>query len=288
MHESGGIGMHPAIRVGPPWWRRVGPGLTGVVAALTVVAIAGGAAAKCLPIAGLRPGVILAALPDPGTVRLTYLVHSSFLIETSGGKTAVTDYNGFVRPAAMPDIVTMNNAHPSHYTDSVDPEIETVLRGWEPDGSRAVHNLRLDTLNIWNVPTNVRSFGGVRFNGNSIFVFEAAGLCIAHLGHLHHTLTDSHLDDLGLIDVVLVPVDGSVTMAQELMAQVIEQINPQLVIPMHYFGPSSLARFLALVEDRYQVIVAEASTVTLSRVNLPYRKVLVLPPRQAYSPFSDD
>ena len=60
----------------------------------------------------------------------------------------VTDYNGVVRPPATPDIVTMNNPHPSHYTDFVDPEIETTLRGWDPIGGRAVHNLRLDTLNI--------------------------------------------------------------------------------------------------------------------------------------------
>ena len=125
-------------------------------------------------------------------------------------------------------------------------------------------------------------------HGNSIFVFEAAGLCIAHLGHRHHTLTDSHLDDLGLIDVLLVPVNGSVTMGRELMMQAIKQINAPEVIPMHYCGPPSLARYLALVEDRYEVIVAEAATVILSRVNLPYRNVLVLPPRHAYSSFSDD
>jgi L-ascorbate metabolism protein UlaG (beta-lactamase superfamily) len=69
-------------------------------------------------------------------------------------------------------------------------------------------------LHIRNVPTNVREFGGARMNGNSIFVFEVADLCIAHLGHLHHTLTDVHLGELGQIDVLLVPADGSYTMAR--------------------------------------------------------------------------
>jgi L-ascorbate metabolism protein UlaG (beta-lactamase superfamily) len=77
--------------------------------------------------------------------------------------------------------------------------------------------------------------------------------------------------------VLLVPVDGSFTMAQELMVEVIEQILPAVIIPMHYFGPSTLNRFLSLIGDRYEVEVAEVPTVVLSRPTLPYRKVLVLP-----------
>jgi len=127
------------------------------------------------------------------------------------------------------------------------------------------------------VPTNVREFGGARMNGNSIFVFEVADLCIAHLGHLHHLLTDVHLGELGQIDVLLVPVDGSYTMAQELMVEVIEQIHPAVVIPMHYFSAFTLAGFLELVRGRYEVVVKEEPTVTLARGTLPYRQILVLP-----------
>jgi L-ascorbate metabolism protein UlaG (beta-lactamase superfamily) len=90
------------------------------------------------------------------------------------------------------------------------------------------------------VPTNVRELGGTRYNGNSIFVFEVAELCIAHLGHLHHTLTATHLAELGAIDVVMVPVDGTYTLNQDEMIEVLRQIGPKLVIPMHIFsGPAS-------------------------------------------------
>ncbi len=280
--------MSRAIDAGAPWRRLFRAAMSGLVAALVVFGGAGGAVARCLPIAGLERGFIHAALPDAGTVRLTYLGHSSFLIETEGGATAVTDYNGVVRPPAPPDIVTMNNAHPSHYTDFVDPEIKFVLRGWDPDGGRAVHDLAYRSLKIWNITTDVREFGGVRLDGNSIFVFEAAGLCIAHLGHLHHTLSDAQLGELGLIDVLMVPVDGSVTMAQEIMVQVIDQIAAPVVIPMHAFGPATLARFLALIADRYRTLVSDSPTVVLSRLNLPYRKVLILPPIQVYFGGSND
>jgi L-ascorbate metabolism protein UlaG (beta-lactamase superfamily) len=247
-----------------------------------MLAWSGIALASCLPIAGARPHVVPAAfqetaLPAAGDVRLTFLGHSSFLIETPGGATVVTDYNGYVRAPEPPDIVTMNNAHSTHYTDFVEPEIEIVLRGWDPDGGVAEHDVTRRDLRIRNVPTNVRELGGARYNGNSIFVFEVASLCIAHLGHLHHLLTDVHLGELGMIDVLLVPVDGSYTMAQELMVEVIEQIRPPVIVPMHYFGSSTLRRFLGLIGDQYEVDFREQPTITLSRDDLPFNQVIVLP-----------
>ncbi len=256
--------------------------LLAVVASIGSLGGSGAALAQCFPIAQ-APGALLpadyrpAALPAAGSVRLTFLGHSSFLIETPKGATAITDYNGMFRTAEPPDIVTMNNAHPSHYTDHVEPGVKYVLRGWDPAGGVARHDLRYLDLHVRNVPTNVREAGGVRRNGNSIFVFEVADLCIAHLGHLHHVLTDVHLGELGQIDVLLVPVDGSYTMAQELMVQVIEQIRPALVIPMHYFSAYTLSRFLGLVRDRYKLVISEQPTVTLTRASLPYHEILVLP-----------
>ena len=143
----------------------------------------------------------------------------------------------------------------------------------------AVHDHRFRDLRIWNVATNIREYDGTRFNGNSIFIFEAAGLCVAHLGHLHHLLTDQDLGELGAIDVLLVPVDGTYTMAQEFMVQVLDQILAPVVIPMHYFSASTLTRFLSLLDGRYEVVVNETPSVILSRFDLPYRKVLVLPGR---------
>jgi L-ascorbate metabolism protein UlaG (beta-lactamase superfamily) len=141
----------------------------------------------------------------------------------------------------------------------------------------AVHDVAEGDMRVRNVPTNLRSYGGTRMNGNSIFVFETAGLCVAHLGHLHHTLTDQHLAELGVIDVLLVPVDGSYTMAQDYMVEVIGQIDPPLVIPMHYFNTATLAGFLQRMDGKYEVRTADSASVTLSRQTLPYRQILILP-----------
>ena len=255
--------------------------LLAALAALWGFGPATPALTQCFPIAETKPRVIPTAFQRaalaPGTVQLTFLGHSSFLIESRGGATVVTDFNGMILPPQTPDIVTMNNAHSTHFTDYVDPAVKHVLRGWDPKGGVALHNVTHLDMHVRNVPTNVRDFGGVRTNGNSIFVFEVADMCIAHLGHLHHVLTDVHLAELGMIDVLLVPVDGSFTMAQELMVEVIEQILPAVIIPMHYFGPSTLNRFLSLIGDRYEVELMQLPVVALSRPTLPYRKVLVLP-----------
>ena len=77
--------------------------------------------------------------------------------------------------------------------------------------------------------------------------------------------------------VLLVPADGSYTMAQELMVEVVRQIGPTLVIPMHYFSPQTLARFIRLIEDSYEPLYTDTATVTLSSFKVPYHKILVLP-----------
>src|SRR5437016_691133 len=182
--------------------------------AIVIAAMMGSAAeAVCTGVVADRTGPVrLAASGPEGAVSVTFLGHASFLIESPAGVRIVTDYNDAIRAPVTPDIVTMNNAHPTHYSEAVEPGVKYVLRGWDPAGGVASHNLDYRDVRIRNVPTNVREFGGTRYNGNSIFMFEVADLCLAHLGHLHHTLTGAHLAELGAIDVVMVPVDGTFTL----------------------------------------------------------------------------
>lgn len=270
----------------------------GVLSALVFAALmafaAGGTARaeppeKCPRMVADRAPVRLAAL-DKGwmriaeandrLVRLTFIGHASFLIESPAGVTIVTDYNDYVRPNIVPRVVTMNHAHDTHYTDHPDPEIEYVLRGWNPDGGPAHHELTIDDVWIRNVPTNIRRGASTEYDGNSMFVFEVAGLCIAHLGHLHHLLTPEHLEALGRIDVVLAPVDGSYTLDIEGMVETLKAINAPLVIPMHYFSQWGLDRFLSRLGKEWLVARSDTPTVVLSRETLPKEQtVLVLPGR---------
>jgi L-ascorbate metabolism protein UlaG (beta-lactamase superfamily) len=212
---------------------------------------------------------------------ITFLGHASFLIESPEGVRVVTDYNGVHRARVTPDIVTMNNAHSTHYTDAIEPGVKFVLRGWDPGGGVAHHDLQYRDVRVSNLPTNVRGFGGTRYNGNSIFVFDLADLCIAHLGHLHHTLTEADLAELGAIDIVLVPVDGSFTLNQPEMIEVLRQLEAKIAIPMHVFTEETLTRFLARAAERgFSVRHAPEPRITLSRSDLPAEpEILVLPGR---------
>jgi len=173
----------------------------------------------------------------------------------------------------------MNRAHSTHYTNNPDPGIRHVLRGWNPEGGAVQHDVTLGDVRVRNVPTNIRNWeGGTSVYGNSVFVFEVAGLCIAHLGHLHHTLTVQQLANIGQMDVVLVPVDGSFTLDLEGMVEVLKALKAPLMIPMHYFSSYTLERFLSRVRDSFEVVQSEVPTVLVSRPTLPTSpRILVLP-----------
>jgi L-ascorbate metabolism protein UlaG (beta-lactamase superfamily) len=216
-------------------------------------------------------------------VRISYSGHSTFLIESPGGVKIATDYNDYVKPRALPDVVTMNHAHSTHYTDNPEPGIRHVLRGWGPSPDRpARHDLQFKDVRVRNVPTNIRSWGGeTERHGNSIFIFEIANLCIGHLGHLHHTLNQQQLNEIGRLDVVLVPVDGGATLDLEGMAEVLKSLKAPLMIPMHYFSTYSLRRFLDLLgEKSVEVEMSDVPSVVVSKTTLPAKpKLLVLPGR---------
>jgi L-ascorbate metabolism protein UlaG (beta-lactamase superfamily) len=212
-------------------------------------------------------------------VGLTFVGHATFLIETPQGVRIATDYSDGTRPPFTPDVATMNKAHSTHFSYRPDPGIEHVLKGWNPVGGSAIHDLVVQDVRIRNVSTNIRSYGGAtEYDGNSIFVFETAQLCIAHLGHLHHTLSPEHLKKLGRIDVLLVPVDGGYTLETFDMMEMLRAINAPLMIPMHFFGSATLNRFLASAREHFPVEFSDTAAITLSRAALPKSpKILVLP-----------
>lgn len=217
----------------------------------------------------------------PSEVQLTFVGHSTWLIESAGGIKIATDYNDYIRPPVVPDIATMNRAHSTHYSMAPDPGIGHILRGWNPEGGPARHDLSLGDVRVRNVATNIRDWsGGYIPYGNSIFIFEIAGMCIGHLGHLHHTLTEQQISQIGQLDVVMVPVDGSYTMDVSGIVEVLKSLRARLILPMHYFNPYTLNRFLELIRADFPTEQATDSRLVISQATLPREpKVLVLPGR---------
>ncbi len=239
----------------------------------------------CIALAQNDASVVQVAFGDPleaDTVRLRYIDHATFLIETAGGLTVATDYTGYLGSRdVVPDVVTMNNAHGTHWTDRPDPRIAHVLRGWADAAGPAAHSLDLGEMLVRNVTTDVRSrFGDdSRGDGNSIFIFEVAGLCVGHLGHLHHVPDDAQFASIGRLDVVMVPVDGGYTMNVTDMADVVRRLRSSVVVPMHWFSGASLEVFLTEMAGQFEVVRPEMSEIELSLDNLPRQPtILVLEP----------
>ena len=222
----------------------------------------------------------LAALKE-GEVRINYIGHSTFLIESPRLVRIATDYNDYVKPPMLPDIVTMNRAHSTHFTDRPEAGIKFVLRGWKEDGRPTDHDLNFQDVRVRSVATNIRDWGGgTQRHGNSIFIFELANLCIAHLGHLHHTLNQQQLNEIGRVDIVLVPVDGGATLDLEGMIEVLTALKAPLMIPMHFFSSYTLDRFLQRISKDWEVERADVPSIVVSKHTLPTKpKLLVLPGR---------
>jgi len=254
-------------------------------AALAALALlAGPAWARCSKnlVERTPPGVWLAKAggeDSPNRALVTFLGHASYQIDTPQGVRAITDYNGVNGFGRHPDIVTMNNAHSTHFTDEPEEGITYVLRGWPNEGeTEARHDVTLKDMRVWNVPTNARDWsGGVRINGNSIFIYAVGDLCIAHLGHLHHRLTPQHLEALGRIDVLMVPIDGSFTMGVPFMADVVKQIDPKIVLPMHYWGRAQVNRFESLMgELDAEFVWPDRRTIEVAREELPEKLTVMV------------
>lgn len=207
-----------------------------------------------------------------GDVTITYAGHSTYVIETPGGVRIATDYSGLYGSNPLPRIVTMNKAHRTHFTDFPDKGIDHVLRGWNPDGGPARHALVVDDVYVRNVPTDIRRFGEMEAHGNSIFIFEVAGLCI---GHLHHRLEDAHYGAIGRLDVVMVPIDGGMTLSIDAMTEITTRLYSSMILPMHRHA-TPMAEFTGMMGDGFAVEFRPSRSLKVSLRSLPARPTIIV------------
>jgi len=243
---------------------------------------------QCMAVAQSLPGATYANLtPDElrpgstqvqagsGEVEFMFAGHSTYVITTPEGVTIATDFNGWSGRVAIPNVVTMNKAHSSHFTMSPDERIEHVLRGWNFDGTPAEHNVVAGDVYVRNVTTDIRNFGAMEPDGNSIFIFEVADLCIGHLGHLHHPLEDRHYAQIGRLDIVMVPVDGGLTLSHDAMTGIARRLQSSILLPMHRRG-APISSFIEMMGDRFQVDFVDNDSFSVSARTLPRQPTIVI------------
>lgn len=238
---------------------------------------------ECLAMAQSLPRVRYASLSrvaaDRSEVTITYAGHSTYIIETPGHVTIATDFSGAYTAGKSPNVVTMNRAHTTHYTLNPDPGIAHVLHGWGEGGQPARHSRMIGDVLIRNVTTDIRAFRfdseALQKDGNSIFIFEVAGLCIGHLGHLHHPLDETHYAAIGRLDIVMVPIDGTFTMSLDGVSEITRRLRSSIVLPMHRFA-TPLSEFLARMNGQFEMDIRPERSFSVSRDTLPKKPTMIV------------
>ena len=240
---------------------------------------------ECLAMANAPPRAVPVSLRRIAAkieeVAITYVGHSTYYIDTPGGVRIATDFNGAYRTGRLPDVVTMNRAHSTHYTQFPDPKIAHVLHGWGENGQPAHISTRVGDVYIRNVTTDIRRYfgegsgGEMIKDGNSIFIFEVAGLCIGHLGHLHHKLDETHFAAIGRLDIVMVPIDGTYTMSLDGVSDITRRLRASVVLPMHRFA-TPLDEFMRLIGQQFEIDQRSERTLKISRDTLPGTPTVII------------
>ncbi|MDI3480643.1 MAG: hypothetical protein PWQ97_298 [Tepidanaerobacteraceae bacterium] len=167
-------------------------------------------------------------------MKIRWLGHASFLLESQSGTRIVTDpFDGSVGyriPKIEADIVTVSHDHYDHnYVEGVqgDPEI-----------LKTAGDFNIGGIGIKSIPAFHDEVKGAKRGPNLIFVFKIDGLRICHVGDLGHLLSKAQEEQIGRPDVLLVPVGGTFTLDAEGAAEVVNQLSPKMVIPMHFKTPA--------------------------------------------------
>ncbi|NLU49052.1 MAG: MBL fold metallo-hydrolase [Syntrophomonadaceae bacterium] len=167
-------------------------------------------------------------------MKITWFGHACFLIE-GGGLRIVTDpfdaSVGYEVPGVRADVVTVSHEHYDHNAVG-------NVHG-NPRVIRQPGEFQLDGVTIKGIPTYHDRSQGKQRGKNTVYVFNLEGMSIAHLGDLGHGLTPDQVKAMGRLDVLLVPVGGTYTIDAQEAVQVVNQLQPRVVIPMHFKTPHS-------------------------------------------------
>ena len=170
-------------------------------------------------------------------MKITWNGHACFSIETTEGTLVLDPYEpesipGLRLPALEADEVVCSHEHYDHNAR------EAVKRSGQP-----VH-FALRQLDSWHDEQQ-----GAKRGANKITILDAEGLRLVHLGDLGHRLSGKQVAQLGAVDVLLIPVGGYYTIDAATAWAVAQDIQPRILIPMHYRGEGFGFKEIAPVED---------------------------------------
>jgi L-ascorbate metabolism protein UlaG (beta-lactamase superfamily) len=210
-------------------------------------------------------------------MKIRWIGHASFQIETAGGLRIRTDpYDasiGLPLSQLGADVVTVSHEHFDHNATDTVPGEPVVLRG---EVTQAVRGVAFKGIAYFHDEAK-----GAKRGKNTIFVITADHVTLAHLGDLGHLLTPDQVAKIGKVDVLLIPVGGTYTLDAATATEVVDTLDPQITIPMHFrtpgltVGVAPVDRFVAGKSN-----VRHADEIDVTADTLPAApEIVVLRPR---------
>jgi len=166
-------------------------------------------------------------------MKIKWLGHSCFLLTSQSGIRVVTDpFNekvGYRLPEVEADVVTTSHGHGDHNHTAV---IRGSFVHISQPGRYLERGIEISGTAVFHDEDN-----GEKRGKNTIFKFRIDGINICHCGDLGHLLTSAMVEELGAIDVLLIPVGGVYTVDAAAASEVVRQLKPGISIPMHFKTP---------------------------------------------------
>lgn len=162
---------------------------------------------------------------------VTCLGHAKFLLELDNGLRIVTDpyddQSGYPVTPVNADVVLVSHGHHDYNAVETIGGNPRILR--EAGVTTLAPDVRVTALSAYH--DNVH---GAKRGSTLLFLLEAEGLRVAHLGDLGHTLTDAQRRTLTPVDLLMIPVGGFYTIDAPTARQVAEDLQARVILPMHY------------------------------------------------------
>ena len=164
-------------------------------------------------------------------MEITWLGHSCFCLKGSEATVITDPYApdlGYTLGKPKANIVTVSHQHSDHnYVQGIPGA--RVISG---PGEYEINNVL-----VIGTATYHDDAQGAQRGKNTVYLIEMDDVTVCHLGDLGHVLTSEQTEELDNVDVLLIPVGGVYTIDARLAAEVVRQLDPKVVIPMHYKTP---------------------------------------------------
>lgn len=186
---------------------------------------------------------------------------------------------GFPFPTVSADIVTVSHAHPDHANVT---KVQGTSRRPNPFIISAPGEYEIMGISVRSIPCFHDDQQGKLRGKNLIMVITIDGVHLVHLGDLGHSLSQSQIEDIGPVDVLMVPVGGFFTIGPQAAASVVENIDPSIVIPMHFRSDKHADSFqqLSSLPDFLKQMGVESKEpvekLTVAAGNLPEETEVVI------------